>query len=307
MSAQSYSVAIVGGTGLLGAQASRAFLSDFKSSFHTVRVLTRDPSSTEALDLASKGAQLYQLDESNLPRSLDGAFKGVDVIVNALSGGTPAEVKEAVLAAAARSEVKVYFLAEYGLDHRINDHDGFEHPVIIKKQKFATETRKLLQGRKVIALYVGLFLEFVLTPYMGVDLARNTYICVGSPGEKFTLTAAADIGRSIARLAILSLDQQTAARVPDDVRITGQAASYEEIRDTVARVKGVPPAEVTTKDLNQFKDDIIQEPDKDFFGHLKLVIAEGKGDFSSDNANSLVNPGESFWKWKTVEEHVRGL
>ncbi|KAH9890052.1 NAD-P-binding protein [Cubamyces lactineus] len=306
MSIQSYSVAIVGGTGLLGAQASNAFLAEFKSNFHTVRVLTRDPSSSGSLDLASKGAHLYKLDESNLARSLDEAFKGVDVIVNALSGGTPIEVKGAVLEAAAGNDVKVYFLEEYGVDHRINNHDGYEHPVFLGKQRFAAETRKLLHGRKVIALYVGLFLEFALT-VMGIDLEKNAYTCVGSPSQKFTLTAAADIGRSIARLAILSLDPQTASSVPDDVHITGQATSYEEIRDAVSRVRGVPPAGVTARDLKQFRDGIIRDQASDFFDHLKLVIAEGKSDFSSDNVKNLINPGETFWKWKTVEDHVRGL
>ena len=89
---------------------------------------------------------------------------------------------------------------------------------------------------------------------MGIDLAKNTYTCIGSPSQKFTLTAAADIGRSIARLAILSLDPQTAAGVPGDVRITGQMTNYEEIRDIVARVKGVEKGQIVSEDLAAKKD-----------------------------------------------------
>ena len=51
----------------------------------------------------------------------------------------------------------------FARDHRINNHDGYEHPVFLGKRACAVETRKILQGRKVIALYVGLFLEFALT------------------------------------------------------------------------------------------------------------------------------------------------
>ena len=97
-----------------GIHISHTFLTDFKANFHTVRVLTRDPSSAMAQDLAAKGAKLHKLDESDLPRTLDEAFKGVDVIVNVLTGQGPVEVKQAVLEAAARSDVKVYFLNEFG-------------------------------------------------------------------------------------------------------------------------------------------------------------------------------------------------
>ena len=95
--------------------ASQAFLTDFKPDFHTVRILTRDPSSATAQDLAVKGAQLRTFDESDLARSLDEALEGIDVVVNVLPGKTPDEVKRAVIDAAARSRVKVYFLDEYGL------------------------------------------------------------------------------------------------------------------------------------------------------------------------------------------------
>lgn len=30
----------------------------------------------------------------------------------------------------------------------------------------------------------------------------------------------------------------------------------------------------------------------------------GLTDFSTDNANKVINPGESQWKWKTVQEYV---
>ena len=39
----------------------------------------------------------------------------------------------------------------------------------------------------------------------------------------------------------------------------------------------------------------------------RVLMGEGKMDFSKDNLNELVNPGESLWKWKTVEDHLRAL
>lgn len=34
-------------------------------------------------------------------------------------------------------------------------------------------------------------------------------------------------------------------------------------------------------------------------------MGEGKLDFSHENQNELVNPGERSWKWKTVAQHLR--
>ncbi|KAI0355070.1 NAD-P-binding protein [Trametes cingulata] len=307
MASSSHSVAIVGGTGGLGRHISLAFLTEFKANFHTVRVLTRDPSSAAAQELSGQGAQLHKLDESNLPRALDEAFAGVDVIVNALTSGVPDILKEDVIDAAARSSAKVYFLSEFGCDHRINDFPGYDHPEWIHKRKVAAETRAKLHGKKVIAVYTSGFMNFAISPFLGIDVKNNVYTCYGPPSQRYTTTDTKDIGRSVARLAILALDPATAHKVPDELRIAGSTVSFEEVRDIVARVKGVPKGEIKSEDLAQLKERIRQDPGKNFLDYLRVVLGEGKGDFSSDNANDLVNPGEAFWKWKSVEEYIREL
>ena len=37
----------------------------------------------------------------------------------------------------------------------------------------------------------------------------------------------------------------------------------------------------------------------------RVLMGQGKMDFSSENANEFVNPGQSLWKWKTVEDQLR--
>ena len=37
---------------------------------------------------------------------------------------------------------------------------------------------------------------------------------------------------------------------------------------------------------------------------IRVLIGEGKMDYSRSD-NELVNPGQSIWKWKLVEEIVR--
>ena len=40
-------------------------------------------------------------------------------------------------------------------------------------------------------------------------------------------------------------------------------------------------------------------------GNISVVISEGHADFSKDNLNELINPGETLWKWKTLEDYFR--
>ena len=40
-------------------------------------------------------------------------------------------------------------------------------------------------------------------------------------------------------------------------------------------------------------------------GNISVVISEGRADFSKDNLNELINPGETLWKWKTLEDYFR--
>ena len=34
-------------------------------------------------------------------------------------------------------------------------------------------------------------------------------------------------------------------------------------------------------------------------------MGEGKLDWTTQNDRELVNPGESIWKWKTLEDEIR--
>ena len=128
-----YTVAIVGATGTLGecngprcalqltfnvgsgVPVTTEFLTTFRSTFPTVRVLVRDTTSEKAKDLAAKGAELHKLDEANLGESFDKAFAGVDAIVNTQPHTVSDAVKQGLIDAVARSSAKVYFLSEFGV------------------------------------------------------------------------------------------------------------------------------------------------------------------------------------------------
>lgn len=96
-----------------GLNISDAFLTDFRASFSHVRILTRDATTPKAQGLAYKGAELFQVNDDDMHRSLEEAFSDIDVIVNTLPNTVSEEVNRAILQAVARSSAKVYFLSEF--------------------------------------------------------------------------------------------------------------------------------------------------------------------------------------------------
>jgi len=274
----------------------------------------RDTGSDSARLLAEQGAELRQVNPTEPVPSFARAFEGVDIVVN-LVGTAPLEYYDALFEGALKSGVKVYFPPEFGSDHRLNDFPGWDDVLWLAKEKHVHKAREIAKGKvKIIALYTGLFLEGTLGPWFGFDTANLTYTSVGSPDKKTAITTKADIGRALAELSLLALSPESASSVPDDVRIAGENVSYRAVRDTVQRVReelGVEPrGEIVlkTEDYDTYKatvrEEQLKKPAPGPLRHIRLLIAEGKMDFSENN-DELVNPGQKVWKWKSVEDYVR--
>ncbi|PIL36613.1 hypothetical protein GSI_00302 [Ganoderma sinense ZZ0214-1] len=272
-------VAILGGTGNLGYYISKIFLTEYRWAFPTVRLTTRDASSAKAQELIELGAELHPFDGS-----LDTSLAGVDVVVNTLSSSPTPEFKTGLLHAVVRHGVKVYFPSEFGgYDVTQNLFPGYEHPEWVKKGDLAIETHAIMDGKvKVVRLDNGGFLTWMV-----------------GPGRMFNWDAETNV-------VVLALDPATAATVPAKIRVAGNIHDFEEIREIVSRVQGIPKDEIICKDLTAAKEALKKKPSSTVFDYVKLFSGEGAMDFT-DNDNELVNPGQSLWKWKTVEEEFRGL
>lgn len=131
-----------------------------------------------------------------------------------------------------------------------------------------------------VACYIPLDVDLPLIFFaVGFDTANKVYTCVGSPDVKTAYTSKADIGRSLAQLSLAALSPDLAANVPDNVRIFGSLLSYNEVRDTVQRVRNdlciEPQAEIVIKidDVELFKRQVkdrrMKEPAVDPSGHLR--------------------------------------
>ena len=94
-----------------GIHLSKIFLTEYRTTFSTVRVTTRTADSSKAQELAKLGAELHP----HAPTALDAVLSGADVVVNALSADVQNAYNDTLAAALARHDVKVYFLGEFGV------------------------------------------------------------------------------------------------------------------------------------------------------------------------------------------------
>ncbi|KAI0797753.1 hypothetical protein C8Q75DRAFT_17554 [Abortiporus biennis] len=311
-----YVVAIAGITGNLGRAITPVFLTSYKPYFSQVIGLVRDPSKPAAKELAEKGVELRQISETDGGESLVKALQGVDVVINVL-GSSAAAFKPVVSEAAVKAGVAVLFLSEFGIDHRVNPFPGFEHREWTHKAEVDKAARAIAGDKtKVISVYNSAFLEDAFGPWFGFDVANKTFHVVGSPDTKISFTSKADIGRTLAELALLAQSPSTASTIPDYVRISGDAVSYDDVKDIYEKVRkeeGEEDFKITIKSerIETFKaqlvKDIQENPNIPPLGHLRLLMAEGGLDFTSDNSNELVNPDGTVWTWKTVETFVREI
>ncbi|KAI0806853.1 hypothetical protein C8Q74DRAFT_1312876 [Fomes fomentarius] len=292
-------VVVLGGTGELGVgfRVTAVLLTEYREAFPTVRIITRNPASAIFKELTEKGAEAHAFSES-----LDKVFAGADVVVHALPteavlGGRNKELVESLL----KNDVKVYFPPEFDLDLRVLDFPGFEHIEWTNKKAVVAETRALAQDKmKIVSVASGSFLSWVGQLIASVhNSAKNKYKVVGPTTARWANTDLVDLARAVARLSILALDPATSAKVPDVVRIAGDNVSIEDVRDIVARVKEVEPGEIVSEDLMALKESLRRN-----FRIPGSASAAGKLDFTA-NDNELVNPGESLWKWRTVEDQLR--
>ncbi|KAH9948291.1 hypothetical protein B0H21DRAFT_788404 [Amylocystis lapponica] len=310
----SYTVAIAGASGNIGSEITKAFLAEYRSSFPRVIALVRNPSSDGAKALAEAGAELYKVDDANPGPSYEKALKGVDVFVNAF-GSVPVALKDTVFDAALKSGVKVYFPSEFGLDHRRNNFEEWDHPEWIGKRAHLNKALELGKEKiKTIAVFTGIFLEGTFGPWFSFDTANHVYTSVGPPTSRFSLTSKRDVGRALAAFSLVALVDPS--KVPDILSISGTSVSYAEAAAIVQSVrKAVGDADnqeivVKSEDLAAFREATRKALQSDPEGtsllpQLRIVIGEGQLDFTKDNANDIANPGEKAWKWKTVEDYIR--
>jgi hypothetical protein len=149
---------------------------------------------------------------------------------------------------------------------------------------------------------------------------RQTWYVPGDGNIPIAITSKPDIARSIVELIKMAVSSP-AEKVPAGIRLAGTSRTPREIVDIFNRaskgkthIKLVPLSDEESK-VFMNKDNMKPPPglpegfDLNFIYDVatrvfRMAGAGGNLDFSQSNDNELVNPGQSKWKWKTIEEYA---
>ena len=155
---------------------------------------------------------------------------------------------------------------------------------------------------------------------LGLDIKGRRVTSIGSATQKISFAETVDIAASAARLTVLAI--QDPSSVPEIVRISGSVSSFAEIAKIFGEELG-EKIDVVERDLEEVKANLGPEDVGDFIRYASimsapfnalissaalpssLVFALGMADFSMENHNELVNPGEKYWRWKTVAQFAK--
>ncbi|GLA36228.1 hypothetical protein AnigIFM63309_002146 [Aspergillus niger] len=307
-------VAIAGATGHLGKHVVSAFLaSNLRNRFSEVILLSRQDSHQHpptGLPTPSNSThpkltiRKYTEDD---PTSITRALHGASILINTV-GPSGHSFKEKLLHAIPQTSIQLYFPSEFGVNHYVHDFPHLEWDA--KKKHMALAEQLLTQGPKKVKIcrvFCGLFLEDSIGPWFGFDTKRGRYESVGSSRVPVSFTSLGDVGRSVAALASLRVDE-----VPEVVHVAGDSRSVVEIAEVMGGAggggeDGKGEIEVVEVGLEEYKRDVTtgKKDSWDPAPYLRFLMGEGKIMHTRDGLgddDELVNPGERLWKWETLRD-----
>jgi hypothetical protein len=167
---------------------------------------------------------------------------------------------------------------------------------------------------------VGLFMEHPAGGFMvghGFMAHEQTWYMPGTGNTPLTMTSKKDIARST--IEIIKIAMSDPKQLKHHYRIAGTNKTPKQIVDLfnkAAKGKTHLKLELLSDEeadawmkklqfvpMSEFQDvydlDYMNEVASRVF---RMSGGTGNLDFSKDNDNEIVNPGESKWKWKTMEE-----
>ncbi|KAJ5544809.1 hypothetical protein N7535_006803 [Penicillium sp. DV-2018c] len=291
-------VAIAGATGHLGKQITTAFLSSaFHDKFSEIILLSRRESTLFSPSELRTGLKVTtrRYDTTNLEEAL----RDVDILINAIGPGGH-EFKTRIAATLPRTNIRLYFPSEFGVDHYGHD---FAHLEWYEKKKHLANAQPVVTDMKICRVFVGLFLEDSIGPWFGFDTRNGRYTSVGPPTTPVSFTGMGDVGKTVASLASMEVEL-----VPEIVRVGGDTRSILEIAG-IMRDAGAGEIDVREVPYEEYKRVTTAKEDSwDPAAYLRFLMADGRIDHTVNGLgsdNEFVNPGQRLWKWKTMEDLAR--
>lgn len=223
-------------------------------------------------------------------------------------GSTGHAFKEALLRSLPQTNVRLYIPSEFGVDHTIH---GFPHPEWDTKKRHVSIAHEVLpKSTKVIQIFIGLFLEDSIGYWFGFDTKKGVYEAIESADTKVSFTSLDDVGRVMAVLAGMS--EGELEKLPDQLHISGTSASMSDVAKLMTNAQSMPKGgiSVTTADEAEYKHKAFESGARNPAPYLRFLMGNGsidhrpKSEGGIGNDNELVNPGESRWKWKSMEDYA---
>src|SRR5712671_3726409 len=235
--AQKLTVVVTGSTGKQGGAVAQGLL----ERGHTVRAVTRDPSSSQAKSLANAGATLVAAsleDTAAITRALEGATS-LFAMTTPFGGGTDAEIRQGVAAADAAKAAGVHLV--FTSVNSANRKTGVPH----FDSKYEVEKHIAKIGVRATILAPAFFMDNLY--YGNEQLAKGIYAVALPPTRTLAQVAVADIGAVAVRVLEdagrftgkrfdLAGDELTGNDIVATLsRATGRAFAYQQIPIDVIR------------------------------------------------------------------------
>ncbi|KAM0707427.1 hypothetical protein Q7P35_004072 [Cladosporium inversicolor] len=188
-----------------------------------------------------------------------------------LPPGTQLKITRAILAAASTkgSSVRRYFPWQFGVDY---DAIGLASAQDLFDEQLAV--RELLRSQREVQWVVvstGMFMSFLFEEAFGVvDLRGGRVSALGGWENCLTVTAVEDIGRVVAELALVGIEERGV------VFVAGDTVSMRRLADVVDGLLGGREVERSVKTVEQLERELLDSPD-DVMRKYRAVFAAGVG------------------------------
>lgn len=206
------------------------------------------------------------------------------------------ESRLAILGALELANVKIYFPSEFGGNHykrtkRI--HPDFEG----KKEHFRQAQEK---GIKTIGILCSLIMESSFSAWLGLDNQKEVWTLVGNGEVPVAVSAEKDIARFTLEAVLKAYADPI--NFPELVEVYSDMKTMKEYAEAFDTVAGRP----TKLEFTPIEQAVAHyaTTKEQFVYLLQLLMGEGAFDCSDANGNELLNPGQSIWKLKSIQDYA---
>jgi len=252
-----------------------------------------DPSKVATLaTIKQLGVQLVPGDITSDDATLVETLRGFDTVISTIEI-TQLRVQIPLVKAAVAAGVRHFIPSEFAFGiadiGRGSVITGFDDKLDVRDAVRQT-------GINYTFIEVGLFAEYLISPFFGVNIADGTVSAPGSMSTRVTVTSIADIG-ALTAAAVLS----PAAR-NQTIRLAGDTVSYNDIAATLESLTN-KTVKRSVRSVADIEATIANHPD-DMIARFNLLVANGTG-LIWDRSTSWNGVNVKDYKTQTIADLLR--